>query len=53
VETPFWEGRPDDQPPPGPLLTPDDVARSVAWAIDQPPGVDVNTIVIRPLGQTI
>lgn len=34
-----------------PKLTPGDVARAVLFALDQPPGVDVNEIVIRPAGQ--
>jgi NADP-dependent 3-hydroxy acid dehydrogenase YdfG len=34
-----------------PMLDPDDVARAVLYALDQPQGVDVNEIVIRPTGQ--
>ncbi len=34
-----------------PKLTPADVARAVMYALAQPPGVDVNEIVIRPTGQ--
>jgi NADP-dependent 3-hydroxy acid dehydrogenase YdfG len=29
------------------------VADAIIWAIDQPEGVDVNTLVVRPVGQTI
>ncbi|MGW7239510.1 SDR family oxidoreductase [Streptomyces sp. NPDC054804] len=47
VETPFW----DANLPPGLLLTADQIADSVVWAIRQPAGVDVNTLVVRPLGQ--
>ena len=36
-----------------PKLSPDDVARAVLYALDQPPGVDVNEIVLRPTGQVI
>jgi len=35
----------------GPVLTADDIARAVAWALAQPAGVDVNTVVVRPVGQ--
>ncbi|MGW7526155.1 SDR family oxidoreductase [Streptomyces sp. NPDC054783] len=49
VETPFWDGL--GSLPPGHLLTPDQIADSVVWAIRQPAGVDVNTVVVRPLGQ--
>jgi NADP-dependent 3-hydroxy acid dehydrogenase YdfG len=49
VETPFWDGY--GSLPPGHLLTSDQIADSVVWAIRQPAGVDVNTVVIRPLGQ--
>ncbi len=33
-------------------VTPDAIARAVAFAIEQPPDVDVNEIVIRPTAQT-
>ncbi|WP_225835612.1 SDR family oxidoreductase [Streptomyces sp. NK08204] len=49
VETPFWDGL--GTLPPGRLLTADQIADSVVWAIRQPDGVDVNTVVVRPLGQ--
>ncbi|MFE1880982.1 SDR family oxidoreductase [Streptomyces diastatochromogenes] len=49
VETPFWDSY--GSLPPGHLLTADQIAESVVWAIRQPAGVDVNTVVIRPLGQ--
>lgn len=49
VETPFWDGY--GSLPPGRLLTADQIADSVVWAIRQPAGVDVNTVVVRPLGQ--
>ncbi|MFE3273337.1 SDR family oxidoreductase [Nocardia sp. NPDC059239] len=34
-----------------PMLDPDDVARAVMFVLDQPPTVDVNEIVLRPVGQ--
>ncbi|MFD0318333.1 SDR family oxidoreductase [Streptomyces flavalbus] len=49
VETPFWDGL--GSLPPGHLLTADQIADSVVWAIRQPAGVDVNTVVVRPVGQ--
>ncbi|MFF7982923.1 SDR family oxidoreductase [Streptomyces sp. NPDC007901] len=49
VETPFWDA--NGSLPPGHLLTAGQIADSVVWAIRQPAGVDVNTIVVRPLGQ--
>ncbi|MER6790126.1 SDR family oxidoreductase [Streptomyces sp. NPDC000658] len=49
VETPFWDGY--GSLPPGRLLTADQIADSVVWAIRQPAGVDVNTVVVRPIGQ--
>jgi NADP-dependent 3-hydroxy acid dehydrogenase YdfG len=49
VETPFWDGH--GSLPPGNLLTADQIADSVVWAVRQPAGVDVNTLVVRPLGQ--
>ncbi|MFF1300350.1 MULTISPECIES: SDR family oxidoreductase [unclassified Streptomyces] len=49
VETPFWDSY--GSLPPGHLLTADQIADSVVWAIRQPEGVDVNTVVVRPIGQ--
>lgn len=46
VETPFY-----DEPVGGEQLTADDVARAVMFAIDQPPHIDVNEILIRPTVQ--
>jgi NADP-dependent 3-hydroxy acid dehydrogenase YdfG len=51
VDTPFWGGAPGGGPPPGPALTAVQIADAIAWAIAQPDGVDVNTIVVRPIGQ--
>ncbi|MEV5986882.1 SDR family oxidoreductase [Streptomyces sp. NPDC052051] len=49
VETPFWDEL--GGLPPGRLLTADQIADSIVWAVRQPEGVDVNTVVIRPIGQ--
>ena len=43
VDTPFF-----DNLPPGGALEPDDIARAVVYALQQPPGVDVNELLIRP-----
>ena len=46
VDTPFFSERP------GNALTPDDVARAVMFAVQQPPHVDVNEILVRPTAQS-
>jgi NADP-dependent 3-hydroxy acid dehydrogenase YdfG len=46
VATPFF-----DTIPTSGALEPDDVARAVLWAIDQPPHVDVNEVLVRPTEQ--
>jgi NADP-dependent 3-hydroxy acid dehydrogenase YdfG len=48
VDTPFW-----DEPRSEGALRDVDVARTVLWALDQPPHVDVNEILVRPIGQPI
>jgi NADP-dependent 3-hydroxy acid dehydrogenase YdfG len=45
VDTPFFSDRPTD------ALHPDDIARTIMFAISQPPHVDVNEILIRPTAQ--
>lgn len=45
VDTPFF-----DDPGEG-RLTPEDIARAVMWAVGQPPHVDVNELLIRPVAQ--
>jgi NADP-dependent 3-hydroxy acid dehydrogenase YdfG len=51
VETPFWDSY--GSLPPGHLLTADQLAESIVWAIARPAGVDVNTLVVRPIGQPV
>ena len=54
VDTPFWAGRSagvGDGAPDGPQLSADVIADTIAWVIERPVGIDVNTIVIRPVGQ--
>ncbi|MGW4231767.1 SDR family oxidoreductase [Streptomyces sp. NPDC004980] len=51
VETPFWDGL--GSLPEGQLLTADQIAGSIVWAVGQPEGVDVNNVIIRPIGQPV
>ncbi|MBO9534443.1 MAG: SDR family oxidoreductase [Solirubrobacteraceae bacterium] len=45
VDTPFFDNKPSG------ALEPADIARAVLYALDQPPHVDVNEILIRPTSQ--
>ncbi|HEX6714121.1 MAG TPA: SDR family oxidoreductase [Thermoleophilaceae bacterium] len=45
TDTPFFDNKPEG------ALGPDDIARAVLYALDQPAGVDVNEILIRPVSQ--
>jgi NADP-dependent 3-hydroxy acid dehydrogenase YdfG len=45
VDTPFFDNRPSG------ALEPDDIARTVLFALTQPPHVDVSEILIRPIHQ--
>jgi NADP-dependent 3-hydroxy acid dehydrogenase YdfG len=45
VDTPFFTNRPER------ALEADDIARAVLYAVQQPPHVDVNEILIRPVAQ--
>jgi len=45
VDTPFFSQRPEN------ALQPDDIARAVLYAVQQPPHVDVNELLIRPTSQ--
>jgi NADP-dependent 3-hydroxy acid dehydrogenase YdfG len=47
VDTPFFENRPG----PERALRDEDIARAVLYALEQPDGVDVNEILIRPTRQ--
>ncbi|WP_051951922.1 SDR family oxidoreductase [Actinacidiphila yeochonensis] len=46
IDTAFWYG----QVPPV-AMSPDAVAEAIGFALDQPAGVDLNTMTIRPIGQ--
>jgi NADP-dependent 3-hydroxy acid dehydrogenase YdfG len=46
TDTPFF-----DSPPEIEALKPEDIARAVIYAVQQPPHVDVNEILIRPTAQ--
>ena len=46
VDTDFFDNRPGDH-----ALGDDDIARAALYALSQPPGVDVNEIMIRPTSQ--
>jgi serine 3-dehydrogenase len=48
VDTPFWEHL---KKPCEAGLQSDDIARAVMYAVSQPPHVDVNELLIRPVGQ--
>jgi NADP-dependent 3-hydroxy acid dehydrogenase YdfG len=46
VDTPFFDNQPGEW-----ALKDEDVARTVLFALEQPPGVDVNEILVRPTTQ--
>ncbi|WP_444960295.1 SDR family oxidoreductase [Nocardiopsis sp. M1B1] len=48
IDTAFWHG----QAPPI-AMSPDAVAETIAFTLDQPTGVDLNTVTIRPIGQPV
>ena len=48
TDTPFFDNRPGEW-----ALRDDDIARAVMYALEQPAGVDVNEILIRPTSQPI
>jgi NADP-dependent 3-hydroxy acid dehydrogenase YdfG len=47
VDTPFFDNRPEN------ALADADVARAVMYALSQPPHVDVNEILLRPVSQPL
>ncbi|MEV0698424.1 SDR family NAD(P)-dependent oxidoreductase [Saccharopolyspora sp. NPDC050389] len=51
VDTAFWD--PVGGAPAGGGLSAEQVADSIVWVLNQPEGVDVNTVTIRPLGAAV
>ncbi len=47
VDTPFFDQRPSQ------ALQPDDIARAVMYAIGEPPHVNVNEVLVRPVSQNV
>lgn len=45
TDTPFFDNRPSDP------LEADDIARAVMYAVSQPPHVNVNEVLVRPIAQ--
>jgi NADP-dependent 3-hydroxy acid dehydrogenase YdfG len=45
VDTPFFDQQPSN------ALEPEDIARAVMYAVGQPPHVDVNEVLVRPVAQ--
>lgn len=50
VDTPFWDER-GGSPEAAPTLSAEHVANAILFAVNQPEGVDVNQVVVRPAGQ--
>ncbi|MFJ9770788.1 SDR family oxidoreductase [Kitasatospora sp. NPDC101157] len=50
VDTPFWNER-GGTPEASPALTAEQIANVIVFAVNQPEGVDVNQLVVRPSGQ--
>lgn len=51
VATDFWE--PVGGAPAGLNLSAEQIAGTIVWAVTQPEGVDVNTVIVRPLGSAV
>ncbi|MFF1686665.1 MULTISPECIES: SDR family oxidoreductase [unclassified Streptomyces] len=50
VDTPFWDER-GGTPEAAPAMTPEHIADTIVFAVNQPAGVDINHITMRPTGQ--
>jgi NADP-dependent 3-hydroxy acid dehydrogenase YdfG len=48
IDTPFWQA---GSPPFA--MRPEPIANAICFALDQPAGVDLNTVTIRPIGQPV
>ena len=51
VDTPFWSRRSTGAAADGPSLTAEHIADTIVWALEQPASVDINTVLLRPIGQ--
>jgi NADP-dependent 3-hydroxy acid dehydrogenase YdfG len=49
VDTPFWDNR--GGLPEGPAMGADDIAACILFALNQPRGMDINHLQMRPVGQ--
>lgn len=50
VDTPFWHAR-GGTPEAAPAMTAEQIADTIVFAVNQPAGVDINHITMRPTGQ--
>lgn len=50
VDTPFWDQR-GGTPETAPAMTAEQIADTIVFAVNQPAGVDINHITMRPTGQ--
>ncbi|MER7673731.1 SDR family oxidoreductase [Kitasatospora sp. NPDC096128] len=50
VDTPFWSER-GGTPEESPTMTAEQIADTIVFAVNQPAGVDINHITLRPTGQ--
>ncbi|MBX7551302.1 SDR family oxidoreductase [Streptomyces sp. NPDC004232] len=50
VDTPFWDER-GGTPEAAPAMTAEQIADTIVFAVNQPAGVDINHITMRPTGQ--
>jgi NADP-dependent 3-hydroxy acid dehydrogenase YdfG len=48
IDTPFWRGKAAPF-----AMAPEPVAEAIAFALEQPAGVDLNTVTLRPIGQPV
>ncbi|MFB7657017.1 MULTISPECIES: SDR family oxidoreductase [unclassified Streptomyces] len=50
VDTPFWDNR-GGRPDKAPIMTAEQIADAILFALNQPKGMDINHITMRPVGQ--
>jgi NADP-dependent 3-hydroxy acid dehydrogenase YdfG len=51
TETNFFDA--DGGPPNRAMLSADHIADAIVWAINQPAGVDINTLTVRPVSSPL